>query len=267
MRKLKFLLLSLVVISCGPQGEDVVNSDEIHRQTDWETQVTGIIQLDTIQDDWNRAQFVEVNSTSSLQELSDLVFESGFTGDAQVYAPDIFGVIDTDTKLDPEQLLEELKITDTTSIEDLVTGELRDTVIDMSFTKERVSAVRIFCRLDEDKNELTPSYTGIGYQVFDEASGAFRGLGFKFYVQVGSQLPKDRLLESLVIKSDSTGVFRADGFMMHEEDSETSFSAYARKLLGPQALQAKCSFLLKYEISTGRISMEDLRLESLEQAL
>ena len=267
MKKLSIVWIGLLLIGCGSPDQGQVNSDEVHRQTDWRCSVLGILQLDTLADEWNQATFIELSSSTPLQQLSDRLFEVAFTGDSKVFASDIFGVVDIESALTPEGLLEELKVIDTTSIEDLQTGKLRDTVIDLSFTQDEVSALRIFCSIDGETSQLNPRYAGIGSQVFDHESGRLRGLSFKFYVQVGEGMSLGSSSESLVMQTDSMGLFRPMAFLMHNEDSDRGISDIAREKFGSETNQVQCSFDLHYDNSNGRFYLQELKLSLVEQPL
>ncbi|GAB4375435.1 MAG: hypothetical protein Kow0075_01820 [Salibacteraceae bacterium] len=194
----------LFLASCGP--EQSTYTDELHRPSGWEGKIG--FTIDTVYTSPHQ-QVIELNSAvlEDAEGLIEQLFAIAFSGDVVVCAPDYLGQPDTLQPLTPKQLVDRLNRYETVEFEDIHTGEMRDTVVDLSFDKDAVSGLTFYFKSD-DKAWGDINYIGLGEQVFDEAEGKFRGIKHHFFVRCGQNNwynPNARLL----VRSDSLGVFRA----------------------------------------------------------
>lgn len=226
-RHLPWFVMLLLTGCAGSPNKPA--SDEEHRPVDWSTHLTLQMDRDTVDDGMEKLAVVDASFTGSFEELIDQVFQLTFSGDAQVFASDLFGEMDRERPLDPDDLLKELQHFDTISVEDLVTGELVDTVIDLSFSQSEVSAVTVFmkCSLDEsDALQMQPYALAIGKKVYDDA-GTFRGVSQQFYLRLNHEedATNNPVYQRLNILSDSLGLFAPAYFDYHSASGTPQFQS------------------------------------------
>lgn len=213
------VLCCALTIACTDQADEQsetgkVYQDEEHRPAEWSCDLKMTLDQDTINDqmEWLviREQQGEVNAADLLSQL----WMMAFSGDAVVYAPDLFGEIDRNQQLNPADLIDYLKAMDTLMVEDLNTGELRDTVVDVSFEQKHVNAINVHmsCTAAEGELMLQPTHVALGEQVFDGA-GFYRGMRTKFFIELAAPEVSDAdFNHQWVLQSDSNGFIGAHGF-------------------------------------------------------
>lgn len=223
--KNKFIVSLLLVIlsSCGSSTEKNF-VDEQHRPKDWEANLHFVVSADTIEDEFERLYITDRSSSPNYQDLVDQLFDLAFSEESNIFLPDALSE-KTDEAVDAKELHDFLQVFDTAFVEDLITGEQRDTVIDLSFRKQNVSYLEVVCNVQkqEDQIFLYPNTVAIGEQVFNEF-GEYRGFRPKFFLGLneGTEVKtKDQI--ALVFQTDSLGLFRANMFSIYHETATTPF--------------------------------------------
>jgi hypothetical protein len=221
----KFILALLVVILVGCGGgnnKDYV--DEKHRPKDWEANLHLVVSADTVEDEFERLTIIDKSSSSNYQDLVDQLFDLAFSEEPSIYLPNALSQM-SDDAVDAKELHDFLQAFDTAYIEDLITGEQRDTIIDMSFRKQNVSYLEVVCDFgrSDGKIILSPKMIAIGEQVFNEF-GEYRGFRPKFFLGL-NESETDNFDDqiALVFQTDSLGLFRANMFSFYHETIKTPF--------------------------------------------
>ncbi|MEZ4722944.1 MAG: hypothetical protein R2813_13805 [Flavobacteriales bacterium] len=201
--------IAISLFSCSHQNTNDVASDEVHRPADWSSDISMKVSQEVSDGDVSVARLISSSSSASYESLLEQLWEMAFSGDQNVYVPNIIGEPDYEHPVDPKGLLEHLKQIDTIYVEDMITGELSDTTIDMSFTQESVSSMVVYFDLSES-GEMMPNLLALGKQVFDEQTGAYRGNKNELYLAFNGDQKENSY--RLMIESDSTGIFRPTRF-------------------------------------------------------
>lgn len=264
------LLLVLVAAACSEQSggdrEDAVYEDELHRPGPWSARVQMVIAEDTLPDEEEKLPVLQSKVSSSFEDLIDQVYHLAFSGDVPVYGPDLFGEPDKSRLLNPEALVYALELFDTITVEDIHTGALRDTVVNVSFTRKSISAVAVFmtCHDEAGGMVLNPYAISIGKQVFSESTGALRGVAHKFFVELesGQGAGAGSIEHRLYILSDSNGIFHPAYFGRYDEGGETPLQELLGGLSGQLAGPWQLGFNARFDYATHRLFFEDVRLTS-----
>jgi hypothetical protein len=231
--RMALVALAVLIQACTGGGEET-SADDQERPVDWAANWTLQLQPDDAVTDRDVLRVVAFESDQSLNALSDEVFAMAFSGEGQVYAPDIFGGMDHETKLDPKALLEHLKVMDTVTIEDIYTGQQRDTVVDNSFTADKVSAMIISFTLDPKEGSigLSASHLALGVQVFDPITAKRRGDAKRFYMQFEES---GKQIDHLKVYTDSLGNFSPAYFEVYPDETSMSLKDWVVKHFGAEA--------------------------------
>ncbi|MEX2595960.1 MAG: hypothetical protein WEC59_03440 [Salibacteraceae bacterium] len=266
MNRVFVLVLSLLTIaSCVNPSEEKESIDSAERPKDWSSEWRMILQIDTQLTDQDKVLITEWSSTKPIQELADQLYKLSFSGDAEVFAPDLFGSLDSEQPLNPKALLDELESFDTVLVEDIFTGEMKDTVVDNTFGLSKLSAMILEVGInDQNGIQITPRNMAFGAQVFDENTGHRRGESRKFYMAFSGNERAITTLDNLKFYSDSLGVFYPAAFHIYKEETSQSFKAYLIENFG-----ASDRFELRFEMSLSfrdaELSVENLQLRALDE--
>lgn len=241
--------LALLVAACaGPErNQDQPTTDEAHRPADWAARLNLVMSENSDAAGYLQADVVEHSTTQPFDGLVSQLWKMAFSGDIAVYAPTVLGDVDYDHPLNPKELHDYLQATETITVENVETGELRDTTIDVSFTEQSVSALVVYMGVEKDNGISTRSVV-MGKQMFDENTGDYRGvlgkffLSFEGHAQIGYEC-------SIVIESDSNGIFRPTRLEAYDAVEQVKY------FLAPHQgadslirldLDMECSFSEKY---------------------
>ena len=221
MKNLAFTLLACgILMSCASDNEknDIVPVDEMHRPADYSNRIEMTIQKDLTADgiEYHPVRFY--NGEKDFESLLEQLWKLAFSGDSKVHGINFLGEFDEENVMDPKQLVDALEQFDTVMIDDLMTGELKDSVLDMSFTKSQVSALSIYFICDD---LLTPYAVGFGQKVYD-SEGVYRGVSNKFFIKLDESV-EGECKQRLAIQSDSTGLMKPVFFDFYFENNETPF--------------------------------------------
>jgi hypothetical protein len=223
LRKIGFgIVFCGALSSCGSDNEiKEKNFDESHLTSNWETKLDLTLALDTLQDDMADNKVLKYSSTGSFESLLDQLWKLAFSGDAKVYGVSFLGELDESNPLDPRALHEQLKKVDTVYVENLETGEMDEKILDMTFTQSKVSSIQIMLSVFENSDHeivIIPTAVGIGKQVFDSETGAYRGVVNKLFISlVHKELNASAFTQQFCVQSDSNGVFIPTGFKVYSE--------------------------------------------------
>jgi hypothetical protein len=194
-----------------------------------------------------------------VEPLLEALFHLAFSGEARVYAPDILGEMDTNQRQTPESLLELLKKWEVVSLEDVHTGEIRDTTVDLSFNRSTCTALTIFLFCTGDPNNqraFTPYYLALGSQVFNEATGEFRGVSRKFYMNLSHEpITLDGVYQQLTFLTDSTGIMKPAYFENYDPDKAGSFRAWLLNSMTSEK-HPKLRFRLHFDNARQKLSLQ-----------
>lgn len=227
MRISRAILNATILIGlagCANQEKEDVPVDELHRPQPWSTTIIAHLNTGSGIDGGERFTLNEVTLTQDVEVFLDALFHLAFSGDARVFAPDVLGELDRQKQLSPEQLFEHLRQVDTVSVEDIFTGEIRDTIIDLSFNRSSCSAITIFfsCSSSESSEAMTPYALALGSKVYNESTGEFRGVLHKFFIELEhGDLSESSSYQQLTFLSDSLGVMKPT-FIERYDDSARS---------------------------------------------
>lgn len=262
------LLLLLVTAACSEQvgndRENAVYEDEMHRPGPWSARLQMVIGEDTLPDEEEKLPVLHSKVSVSFEDLIDQVYHLAFSGDVPVCAPDLFGEPDRSHPLDPEALVHELESFDTITVEDIHTGEIRDTVVNVSFTRKSISALVVFLTGQDEAGNivLNPYALSIGRQVFSESTGVMRGVAHRFFVDLENsrEARATGIEHRLYILSDSNGIFHPAYFGRYDEMGENPL----QELLSGQSGQASgpwsMEFNARFDYAAHRLFFEDIHL-------
>lgn len=209
---IKIIVLSAIIQACGNSSNEGF-VDEIHRPKDWAANLD--LHLDsTINKPGFQIYYLNDASNSATYDgIVDQLFDFAFSGDADVYSPDILGEIST-SKLTPKQLHDRLNKRDTVFVQSLENPNLFDTIeVDLSFKKELVSVLIINGNLKHVNQtfEFFPVNALIGDVSYSEY-GEYKGDRPEFYVGFGIGQDHQDYDFSMEIRSDTNGVFHLESF-------------------------------------------------------
>lgn len=261
----KIILLSSLLFCLACSTDPSKSADEQERPADWVSDVRLVVALDSINDDFADLHVVSSNSSAPLSGLIDQVYDLAFSGDADVFASTLFGEVDLEHQLDPKSLLESLEFFDTVTVENLMTGEIKDTVVDLSFNKSAVTSFTILFSIDDEQSiAFNPTLLSMGKQVFSTQTGEFRGYSDKFFMAVndGPQ-PSHENLDKLLIFSDSLGQFQVNCFQLYREYTKRGLSETIREKHGVHDFY-EIQFKLSFDYSQSKLLMEEVRINPLE---
>jgi hypothetical protein len=253
-----YFLCLLTLASCGGQ----VAEDDRERASDWSAQIT--LEL-SLSEEVGEPAVMNVSSWScdqDLTQLSEQLFDLAFNGSALVYAPTLFGEIDRDKPLKPKDLVEELQLFDSVTVEDVVTGEFKDTVIDLSFDKEALTAMsfQLKARFHQNALLLYLSEIGFGRQVFHEETGDRRGVHFKFYMMNSAADESNwSAHDRLMFYSDSLGHMVPNELSYFTVGDEKTL-ADALRAHFPAASHFRLTFKLSLDSLDGGFYLEDVEV-------
>lgn len=215
-------LFVIFLLSCTGGETDYV--DEEHRPKDWEANVSFIVSADTINDEFEQLAITDKSISPNYQDLVDQLFDLAFSEETNIYLPNALGDISTE-RIDARALHDALQEFDTAYVEDLITRQQRDTIIDISFRKGNVSHLEVVCNFQKRSSQivLTPKTVAIGEQVFSE-QGVYRGFRPKFFLGLEQSSTENFLGKiALVFQTDSLGLFRASMFSEYQGNFATPF--------------------------------------------
>lgn len=214
-------LVTILLVACSNTSKDdnVVPIDEIHRPSDYSNTVQFLLKKDFDNDGREYHSIESFKSEMGFDSFLDQIWKLAFSGDSKVHGVNFLGEFDEENELDPKELVEALTKFDTVWVEDLLTGEMKDSVLDVSFTQKDVSAISIYFACS---NELTPYAIGLGKKVYD-ASGGYRGISHKFFLKLEGDMDNGICNQRLAIQSDSNGLMRPDFFDFYFDTDDTPF--------------------------------------------
>lgn len=197
--------------------------DEAHRPKDWQAELKLTLFSDTIDDGVEEIKIIDQTAKGDYQALVDQLFDLAFSGDANVYLPNALSEKSTKA-VSPKELYDALEQLDSVQFENLLTGELMDTIIDNSFKKERTTFLEIECKATNKGTQiqLTPFSVSLGEQVFND-DGVLRGFKPNFFIQVNEESKVEGLDISLTFQTDSLGLFRPSMFTYYRGNSGLPF--------------------------------------------
>lgn len=222
----------MLIISACSSSEDERSIDDQQRSFNWDGTLTLELIVPRHASALDAVKIASYTSSVHLNSLADQLFDMAFTGDAEVYAPTLFGELDVERSLDPKALVEELSMFDTVSVMDVITGEQRDTVIDMSFDKTALGSMQMRFELSGHEDlVIIPSYMAMGTQIFNPETGERRGVSNKFFLRnmyiAGDEHPA--VDDNLIFYTDSLGFFAPHSFAIHPEVSSTLLVHWLRE--------------------------------------
>jgi len=262
----KLIYATVIMLALAACGNDSSKSlDEQERPADWKANFELVVTLDSTDDDLIDLHVVSSKQSQSLSELIDQVYDLSFSGDADVFGSTLFGEIDLENKLEPKSLLESLEFYDTVYVEDLITGETKDTVVDLSFNKSAITAFTILFSISEDQSIVfSPTVLSIGKQKFNEQTGEYRGYSDKFFVAVndGPESSNENL-DKMIVLSDSLGQFHVSSFRIYYEDTKQGLGETISKLYGDHDL-FDMKFSLEFDYSQSKLTFKNVVISPIE---
>lgn len=232
---LAILCFAVFVAACSNGGGNEGSKpsiDEQERAVDWTSQLRLELELSDTVSEFNEVSIVSHQSSQSLDRFVEQVFDMAFSGDAQVFAPTLFGDIDRTKPMNPKALVDELERFDTVVVEDILTGGLKDTVVDMTFSKKDISALTLHVGIAPESDlVLHYDHLAVGKQVFHSQTGEFRGISDKFFLANGAG-PLDLqqgYIDNLLLFSDSVGAFYPHAFSIHRDLSDRTLGDWLRE--------------------------------------
>ena len=261
------LALITVVLFCLSCSNDTSKSaDEEERPTDWRAEVELIVTLDSTNNDFTDLHVVSGKHSQSFTGLIDQVYDLAFSGDADVFGTTLFGDVDRENQLEPKALLESLEFFDTVYVEDLITGELKDTVVDLSFNKSAVTLFTVMVSISDNQSILlNPTLLSLGKQVFNEETGELRGFSDKFFVAVNDA---DDFFEGntdkMIIASDSLGEFHISSFMIYNEETTKGLGKTISEIHGEHDFY-QMKFSLEFDYSQARLVFTNISIIPINQ--
>lgn len=257
----------LMLMACSGTGSSTLSEDERERSIDWEATIELTLKQQEGNPGFEHIKVVDWSSSRSLDELAEQLFEMGFSGDALIHPPTLFGEIDEERELAPEELVKELSLFDSVSVVDINTGLLKDTIVDMSFTRTVMSSLIFGITVDDPAGQFYSNYIAIGNQVFNEETGERRGVSNKFFISnrdISSPIPAS-YRDEFVLYTDSLGRFVPHAFEIHEEISPQGVSSWL-ETVDQESLMFKLTFKIQLSASTGTYYIEDLNVVPLKGA-
>ncbi|NQV53803.1 MAG: hypothetical protein HQ500_11500 [Flavobacteriales bacterium] len=253
--------MMLIIAGCSSsEGERSI--DDQQRSFNWDGTLTLELTIPNESSGFNGVRIASYTSSDPLNALADQLFDLAFTGDAEVYAPTLFGELDGKRSLDPKALVEELSMFDTVSVMDVITGEQRDTVIDMSFDKTELGSMQMRFELSEQGDlVIIPSYMAMGTQIFNPETGERRGVSNKFFLR-NMDIASDEhpsVDDNLVFYTDSLGFFAPHSFAIHPEVSSASLMNWLRKKY-PNHYQFTMVMDIRLNAADGELRVENVSL-------
>jgi hypothetical protein len=213
-----YLAVALSFVACSEAGDEVA-LDEIHRPSDYLNRVDFVLEKDRQNDGREFHPIVSFQGEKDFDSLLEQLWKLAFSGDSKVHGKNVIGEFDEDNEMSPKQLVDALKQFDTVMIDDLLTGELKDSILDMSFTQNEVSALSIYFTCG---HELTPYAIGFGKKVYNSL-GQYRGISNQFFVKLDNDLPAVDCKQRFAIQSDSNGLMQPAFFDFYFDNSKTLF--------------------------------------------
>ncbi len=216
------ILVSLFVFACSSDPKKGF-VDEAHRPQDWQAELKLTFLSDTVDNGVEEIHLMDITQNGDYQALIDQLFDLAFSGDANVYLPNALSE-KTENAVSPKELYDALEQLDSVQVENLVTGEIMDTVIDNSFKKERTTFLEIECKALKNGSQiqLIPYSVSLGEQVFND-DGVLRGFKPNFFIQVNQQSKAEGLDISLTFQTDSLGLFKPTLFTYYRGNSSLPF--------------------------------------------
>ncbi|MEQ9186679.1 MAG: hypothetical protein RLP15_03030 [Cryomorphaceae bacterium] len=259
------LLTTLVVGGCST-SHDQRSIEEQERAFDWKGSLSLELRIAVKKGEFETVNIESYACSSPLNEFAEQLFDMSFSGDADVYAPTLFGDYDPRTKLDPKALVEALSMFDTVQVMDVLTGEPHDTIIDMSFNKTALSSMLMRFRLSgDDELQMTPTYVALGTQIFNPDNGERRGVSNKFFLRnMGSDADESADADDfLIFYTDSLGFFAPHSFAIHPEVSSKSMLRWFQKNF-PGQEHFTMTLELGIRSAEGQIEVESVRVSPRE---
>lgn len=214
------ILAGAITACTSSSNEESVAVDEVHRPTDYTAKMTMLLHADMKDDGREYHAILSSQGDDDFDVLLSQLWKLAFSGDSKVFGVDYLGQLDENMPLDPEKLVQALSSLDTVWIEDLLTGEMKDSILEFNFTEKDVSALSIYFKCG---NDFDPYAVGFGKQVFNEETGAYRGISNKFFIKLNADTEESVCVQRLAIQSDSVGVMRPAFFDFYFDHSETPF--------------------------------------------
>jgi hypothetical protein len=216
------IILSFIVLSCSSDPKKGF-IDEAHRPQDWQAELKLTFLSDTIENGVEEIVLVDKTEKGDYQAFVDQLFDLAFSGDVKVYLPNALSE-KTDDTVSPKELYDALEQLDSVQVENLLTGEFSDTVIDNSFKKERTTFLEIECKASKNGTQiqLIPYSVSIGEQVFND-DGVQRGFKPNFFIQVNQEWKAEGLDISLTLQTDSLGLFKPTLFTYYRGNNGLPF--------------------------------------------
>ena len=264
MYRLTLIAVVLFCISCSNDASK--SADEEERPADWRAEVDLIVTLDSTNDDFIDLHVVSNKHSQSFTGLIDQVYDLAFSGDADVYGTTLFGEVDRENRLEPKALLESLEFFDTVYVEDLITGELKDTVVDLSFNKSAVTLFTVMVSISDDQSiSLNPTLLSLGKQVFNEETDELRGFSDKFFVVVNDQEGfSGGNTDKMIISSDSLGAFHISSFMIYHEETTKGLGKTIGEIHGEHDFY-QMKFSLEFDYSQARLVFKNISINPIDQ--
>ena len=221
---MKYAILVIIatfsLISCSDSSDDnQVPLDELHRPADYTNKVEFILKKDFDNDSREMHPIVSFNGEKDFESLLEQLWKLAFSGDSELHGISVLGEFDEDNIMDPKQLVDALKQFDTVRVDDLITGEVTDSILDMSFTQNEVSALSLYFTCDQD---LEPYAIGFGKKVYSPL-GEYLGISNKFFLQLSNEMRELDCKQRLAIQSDSNGLMQPSFFEFYFDNDQTPF--------------------------------------------
>jgi len=264
MNKLVFIGLLFLCYSCSNDASE--SADEQERPADWKSSFELVVALDSTNDEFVDLHIVSSKQSESLSVLIDQAYDLAFSGDADVFGTTLFGEVDQENQLEPKKLLESLEFFDTVYVEDLITGELKDTVVDLSFNKSAVTLLTILFSISDDHSiDMKPTLLSMGKQVFNEETGQLRGFSDKFFVAVNDGVEIDtENYDKMIISSDSLGQFNISSFMIYNEETTKGLGEIISDRHGVHEFY-EMNFSLEFDYSKAELTLKNLTISPADE--
>jgi len=262
----RLIILGALFFCVGCFNDSSTSADEKERPADWKADVELIVALDSLSNEFVELHVVSSKQSQPFSGLIDQVYDLAFSGDAEVYGATLFGEVDNESRLDPKALLESLEFFDTVYVEDLITGELKDTVVDLSFNKSAVTLFTVLFSISDDQSlELNPVMLSMGKQVFNEETGELRGFSDKFFLSVNDgDITGKGNFDKMIVSSDSLGAFGIRSFMIYHEETSKGLGESIREVYGTHPYY-KMNFRFEFDYVDSKLLINNLVIRPLDQ--
>lgn len=232
-RVIIYNLFLLGLLACNGNSETSI--DDLHRPVDWSAEWVLSLEPDTSVHDHDVLRVVDFKTDKPIQQMVDELYQLAFSGEAKVFSPGLFGEMDNSNQLDPKALLEALKRLDTVTVEDIYTGESKDTVVDNSFSLSKTSAVVLTLAFENDVDgfNIQADHIAYGLQVFDPITGKSRGDAKRFFIDF---TPTGKYIDHLKIYTDSLGNFVPSHFEVYPDETQQSLKSLIKEKYGENQL-------------------------------